>query len=224
MSLSILHLNGRSTSKNYIMIFASKGSDSELIQDILQGGVHRERASKSLLQRHHKLIQRATQTFSLSPQDAQEAYLDSIIAVCRQIEKGKFRGECSISTYLYRIFDNKCKNKLRKKNRHSNQWIEEIPDMPSKARGILEDMIEQEEFDAAEHMLGLLGGKCKQILLLSEYQGYSQGEIAQKLGLKSARVVATSRYRCISKLKNLLRGKQVSLHCELPKEHLRSDT
>lgn len=184
------------------------------MEGILAGGVKRERSTKILFQKHHKFCHRGVRTFGLTSEEAQEAYLDAITAVCRQIEKSNFRGDCSLSTYLYRIFENKCKNKLRQRKSPNNQWIEDIPDLPSKARSILEELVEQEEFVAAEGLLALLGGKCKQILLLSDYQGYSQTEIAEKLGLKSARVVATSRYRCIAKLKQMLRGKQVSLQCE----------
>ncbi|MEM7370919.1 MAG: sigma-70 family RNA polymerase sigma factor [Bacteroidota bacterium] len=190
-------------------------SESELIQGIQAGGVARERCMDSLLHKHRKLIQRGIRSYRLSREEAQEAYLDAMVALCRQIEKGNFRGDCKLSTYLYRIYDNKCKNKIRDRKGDPTSWIDEMPDLPERAHDALAELIQQEEFEAVKELLRELGGKCKDILILAEYHGYSQAEIAQQLGLKTARVVAVSRHRCLNKLKRFLSGKPVSHECEL---------
>ena len=188
-------------------------SESELLQGIQAGGISRERCMDVLLRRHLKMTRRGRQRYGLSPEEAHQAYLDAMIALCRQVEAGNFRGDSKISTYLYRIYENKCKNVIRDRKEDSHSWIEDMPHLPERARDSLAELIEREEFEAAKELLVQLGGKCKEILLLAEFHGYSQEEIAQHLGMKTARVVAVSRHRCMNKLRRFLEGKKVSRTC-----------
>lgn len=186
------------------MIFRKSYSESELISGLQAGGIQRERSTDLLIKHHRNLISRGKKRYGLSDQVAEETYLDAIMSLCQQVELGKFRGESRLSTYLHRIFENKCKNRLRDDKEARYSWVDDMPDMPAKARTVLEQLELAEELDHAKHLLAQLGGRCKEILLLSELQGYSQQEIADQLGLKSARVVATSRYRCLTKLKQAI--------------------
>lgn len=205
------------------MIFRKSYSESELISGIQAGGIQRERSTDLLLRRHRNLISRGKKRYGLSDQVAEETYLDAIMSLCQQVEIGKFRGESKLSTYLHRIFENRCKNRLRDDKKARYSWVEEMPDMPERAQTVLEELEQAEELEAAKLLLDQLGGKCKEILLLSELQGYSQQEIAEQLGLKSARVVATSRHRCLSKLKHLIRDNATSFNRTLQSKKLGTD-
>ena len=90
------------------------------------------------------------------------------------------------------------------RNHVSHDWIEDIPGLPNKAQNMLQEMIQEEEMDWLEKFLDQMGSRCRQILIMQEFQGYSMEEIAKELGLKSARAVSTARYRCMEKLKGVL--------------------
>lgn len=178
----------------------------ELLVQIKSGGIDRERALNYLFEKHGNFVDRGVIRYSLTEVESREVFLDSLLALVSAIEKEQYKGGSKISTYLYRIFENRAKNKLRDRNRHEAKffWVDEVPIMPDKARTMLEEMLYEEEMDWVEKMLDQMGGKCKQILIMQEFQGYSLDEIAKKLGFKSARAVSTTRYRCMEKLKNIL--------------------
>ncbi|MEL6254906.1 MAG: sigma-70 family RNA polymerase sigma factor [Bacteroidota bacterium] len=182
------------------------GKDLKLIAQIKNGGLDRERAMSLLFKKFKHFVHRGMSRFKLSESEAQEVYLDSLLALSSAIERGKFMGDSKLSTYLFRIFENKSKNKIRDRMRNhvSHDWIEDIPGLPYKAQNMLQEMIQEEEMDWLEKFLDKMGSRCRQILIMQEFQGYSMEEIAKELGLKSARAVSTSRYRCMEKLKSIL--------------------
>lgn len=182
------------------------GKDLKLIAQIRSGGLNRERAMSILFNKFKHFVHRGMNRFKLNETEAQEVYMDSLLALSSAIERERFMGESKLSTYLFRIFENKSKNKIRDRMRNhvSHEWIEDIPGLPHKAQNMLQEMIQEEEMDWLEQFLDKMGSRCRQILIMQEFQGYSMEEIAKELGLKSARAVSTSRYRCMEKLKNIL--------------------
>lgn len=182
------------------------GKEIKLLEQILSGGINRERALNYLFEKHVGFVHRGVNRYSLTETEAKEVFLDSLLALVRAVEKEQFKGESKISTYLYRIYENRAKNKIRDRVRNESKfsWVDEIPIMPDKAKTMLQEMVNAEEMNWVERMLDQMGSKCKQILIMQEFQGYSLVEIAETLGFKSARAVSTTRYRCMEKLKKIL--------------------
>lgn len=184
------------------------GKEAELLVQIKSGGIERERALNYLFEKHVNFVHRGVSRYNLTEVESKEVFLDTLLALVSAIEKKKYKGDSKLSTYLYRIFENRAKNKIRDRMRHENKysWIDEIPIIPDKAKTMLQDMVHAEEMNWVEKMLDQMGSKCKQILIMQEFQGYSLEEIATMLGYKSPRAVSTTKYRCLDKLKKILSG------------------
>ena len=189
-----------------MMLSYNTGDEAGILSDINQGGTSKERAINHLFGLHQGLIRHGRRKYFLTKIEAREVYLDSLMAFVKAVEKGAFKGKSKIVTYLYSIYDNRCKNKVRDRKRADSRasWVDEMPVLPDKARNMLQTMIAQEELDSLGELLAKLGGKCREILILYRYHGYNMEEIAQKLGFKSAQAVSTSKYRCMEKLKSLI--------------------
>ncbi|MEL6650940.1 MAG: hypothetical protein AAFQ87_09080, partial [Bacteroidota bacterium] len=53
------------------------------------------------------------------------------------------------------------------------------------------------------------GEKCKRLLLESEYYGYRIDELVQRLGFKDSNSLASQKHRCMKKLRELIRKKNI---------------
>lgn len=188
----------------------AKYSDQEIVEGIQEGGSKRQRLTNYLFDHHAGLVYQGIKRYRLKEADAIDVYSDAIIALSLQIEAGKFKGNSKISTYLFSIFSNRCRNKIRDLKTYKFTFADEIPDLPDRARSMLHKLIEHESVKQLEAYLDEIGDTCKQILLLREYHGYNFEEIAEKIGFKTAQSVSSRKYRCMEKLKNLIRNKKES--------------
>ena len=77
--------------------------------------------------------------------------------------------------------------------------------LPDAARSALQNLSVQDEMERLDRHLRDLGEKCR-AMILANGEGYSDDEIAQKMGYNSAAVAKTSRLRCLEKLRERVRG------------------
>ncbi len=188
------------------MIFKKKPTytDQEIVDGILAGGAQKQRITSYLYKQYVGYVIKGQRKYRISEEDARDAYAEAIVGLSRQIERGGYRGDSKLTTYLFGAFSNKCVDKLRKLSSNKVDWVEDIPAMPEKARGILHELISKEEVDRLAQFMSRLGDKCRQILLDSEYHGYSVDEIAKRVGLKNGPTVSSMKYRCMEKLRTLV--------------------
>lgn len=188
----------------------AKYSDQEIVAGIRAGGISRQRLTNYLFDKHAGLVYRGMKKYRLKEEDSLDVYNETIIAATLHIESGRFKGNSKISTYLFSIFSNRSKNKIRDLKTNKFTFADDIPDLPDRARSMLYKLIEQESVKQLEAYLDEIGDTCKQILLLREYHGYNFEEIAEKIGFKTAQSVSSMKYRCMEKLKKLIRNKKKS--------------
>lgn len=192
------------------MAFNNKGnsySDQEIVEGIRAGGSKRQRLTNYLFDHHAGLVYQGIKRYKLKEEDSFDVYSDAIIAVSLQIQSGRFKGNSKISTYLFSIFSNRCKNKIRDLKTNKFTFVDDIPDMPDRARNMLRMLIEKESNQQLLAYLDKLGEKCKQILMLRLFEGYNFEEIAKMIGFKTAQSVSSMKYRCMENLKKLIRNK-----------------
>ena len=179
-------------------------TDQQIVEGILAGESQKQRITSYLYKQYVGYVIKGKRKYRISEEDAREAYADAIVGLCRQVERGVYRGDSKVSTYLFGAFSNRCVDKLRKLSSNKVDWVDEIPSMPEKARGILHEIISKEEVERLSQFMNKLGEKCRQVLLDSEYHGYSVDEIAQRMGLKNGPTVSSMKYRCMEKLRTLV--------------------
>lgn len=188
-------------------------ADEELIKSLQQNTGLKRKAEEELFNRHAYFIKEGMHKYSLTEEDAFDAYSDTILQAIGNITRGLFEQRASLKTYLYRIFNNKCVDLIRKKttNKSSIHQTTPISDMltiiADTAKTVIQQLIEKTDFDILKNKMAELGDNCKKLLAMFA-DGYSDKEIAVLMEYKTADVVKTSRLRCLDKLRQLYINKK----------------
>lgn len=182
--------------------------EEQLITDLRGDGIIRSRAEEQLFSTYAYFIREGINKYSISEDDAFDAYSDTILSAIESIRNGSFEGRSSLKTWLYQVFFNKCVDLLRKKatNKNSVHQTSSINDMlfqlSDTGKTIIQQLIEKSDWDVLKQKLRALGDTCRRLLSLSA-DGYNDKEISVLLEYKTADVVKTSRLRCLEKLRQL---------------------
>lgn len=184
---------------------SSKYSEQEILEGLGKEGLEKRRYTRIFYEQYMNFIYTGIKRYGLSFEDAQDAYSDAVIGVCRHIQKGNFRRESKLSTYLFQSFSNRCVDRTRKSSSHViEESLEQFTHLPEKAKGILKLLELEDDVKRAHAILDQLGEKCKQILMDSEYYGYPMEEVAERMGFNKAATAYNIKYRCMKRLRKLL--------------------
>jgi len=184
----------------------SHPEDYDIIQGLLQEGTARRRTEDELFGRYSYYIQEGKHKYSLSEEDAFDAYADAVLSAIDEIVKGRFEGRSSLKTYLYKIFHNKCVDLVRKNTtnkssvHHTVSVTEMLFQVSDESKSVVQRLIDKTDWAKLKQKLNELGENCQKMLLLWA-DGYADKEIAASLAYKTPDVVKTSRLRCLEKLK-----------------------
>lgn len=141
--------------------------------------------------------------FSVSENDILDVYQDAIIVLQEKAIKGEIDTlSCSIRTYLFGVGKYMLYEKVRKNNKT-------VADFPLEKEAYNYKEFALDFFEETPNSLQLmlqkafktLGKKCKEVLTLFYYRGYTIDEIAEKLNYKDKNVVKSQKSRCIKQLK-----------------------
>jgi len=183
-------------------------TDQQLIEHLRQDGVIKRKGEEQLFNTYAYFIREGMHKYSLSEDEAFDAYADTILSAIGNIQKGSFEGRSSLKTWLYQVFYNKCVDLLRKRSTNKNSVYQtaSISDMllqlSDTGKSVVQKLIDKSDWDFLKQKLNELGDTCRQLLTLSA-DGYSDKEISTLMEYKTADVVKTSRLRCLEKLRQL---------------------
>jgi RNA polymerase sigma-70 factor (ECF subfamily) len=147
-----------------------------------------------------------------SEPDAKDAVQEVFLAVYQKA--GSFRGEAAFSTWLFRLTTNKALSRLRRKKKRDEVPIEDFlpefrPDGHHRVRPVADwsegvyDLLERKEFQRAVwRAVDSLRPADKAVVVLSDVEGLSNGEIGKTLGLSLPAVKAR-----LHRARLFLRGK-----------------
>jgi RNA polymerase sigma factor (sigma-70 family) len=136
--------------------------------------------------------------------DAQDAFQEGFKAFYRHLINGQFQGKSSLRTFFVGICIRCWLDGLKKSFYQRTTLTDDELTLDEEYRHTPEtSLMTKERKEQLLQVLGLLGERCKQVILLG-YEGYSSAEIHQKLALKENELVRKIRYRCIQKLKEQL--------------------
>ena len=153
-----------------------------------------EQAFEALITRYEKKVYNLCLRMLGNEHDAEEAAQDAFLALWRGI--GSFRGESSLSTWLYRLASNACIDLMRK-GRHEGENVsleteEGTWDLPDDAATPHEELEKKEALRSVEEGLAALPPDYRQVLILRELQQLSYQEISDitdlELGTVKSRI------------------------------------
>lgn len=185
--------------------------DTELIAGLVLNSNQRLYYEKTLYQQYSYFIQEGCHKYSLGYEDGFSAYSDAVLAAIVNIRNQSFGNHSSLKTYLFQIFSNKCIDLVRKKTTNKQQVHQSAvePELLSRlsdtAKTVIEKLIDRQKVLAIRQYLGVIGEKCREVLLLFE-DGYTDNEIAEKLSYNTAAVAKTTRLRCLDKIKEKMKN------------------
>ncbi len=184
--------------------------EQEILAGILAGGNRQEKVIKKLYQDlFHLLREGKTKYPALEEEELISAYNSSIISFRSQVLQASFRRESSIYTFVRRIFFNRCIDMLRKRSSIKVEQLDNLPEVPERNRqNSLQQLIIDDDFSHMLKLLDTLGTVCKQIILDSEYWGYTSEEIARRISFANAKSVNSKKYTCLRQLRKLMKAEK----------------
>jgi len=194
-----------------LLALATHLSDAELVSRFKEGD---RDAFSEIVRRYQDRVYSLAYRWMRDRNVAEEVAQDVFLALFRSL--GRFRGDSQLSTWIYRVVVNHCKNRKlyrsrRKMDQHEALEGEPRDDDDGPKRQIADDgpgtdarVHQQEARDVLMHALDTLDEGPRQIIILRDINGQSYEEIAELLGV--ARGTVKSRlHRARNQLAKALR-------------------
>lgn len=168
--------------------------EHELVSRLKAGDIH---AFQILVEQHQNRVLNTSFGFVKNRQDAEDTAQEVFVEVYRSI--ADFRGGSKLSTWIYRIAVTKSLDLIRKKNRKRRSSSvpkgrglhDDIERAPSpEANGPESRMESRERASILKHAVDSLATKQKVAVTLSKYEGFSNMEIAEIMGVSVPAVEA----------------------------------
>ncbi len=185
------------------MFGRKKNNTERVVREIREGGKSAEKAVEHLYEAYRSNFVRFVQSHNGDQEEALDVFQDAIIAVINNIERGAFKGESNIKTYLFSIGRRKWYKRFNKKMRdvELNQQLRTIPAVTTEDPWTA--TISDERVVIVRKLMNQLKEKNRRILLLW-MEGYNMTDIARLMGLKNAQVARNYKSRAMKELTTLL--------------------
>ena len=179
-------------------------SEQQLIQ-LLKG------ADKDVLKRLYLEYRGAfisfAQKFCHNTNDIVDVYQDAIIVLQEKAIRGDLDElRCSLKTFLFGIGKYMLYDKMRKQKRTVStlKVKQEDYDYESIALDFLDDESNKMQ-QQLQRAFATLGKKCKEVLTLFYYRGFTIDEIGTHLNYENKNVVKSQKSRCLKQLKEKIK-------------------
>lgn len=116
--------------------------------------------------------------------DWEDLVQEVLTQVISKLQKGEFRGECSLGTFIYTITKRRIIDCLRQKSKASIEKIGEVASFANPE----DDLLKKERAEIISRALFKLKPKFREILYLYYFKELSREEVAARLGLSVRQV------------------------------------
>lgn len=177
-------------------------SDSKIVEYLKEGGRKESRAIQQLLDQNRSKISSYVLKNSGNSSDAKTVLVEGVTELVFNVRKGKFRGDSTLSTYLFAICRSLWLKSLKKNKRYADDdgiiLMEDSSDSP------LQLFNEQQIKSEVSYLLSSVGEACKKVLEMWA-QHYSMSDISVQLGYKNSQIAMNKKNRCLTKLKDIVK-------------------
>jgi RNA polymerase sigma-70 factor (ECF subfamily) len=176
-------------------------SDQELMA-IVQAGDYSP--ASEIYDRYSARIYNFAFRFLKNAEAAEDATQEVFVKMIRHANQ--FQGDAKLSTWLFSIAANWCRDYLRKADNKTKEAEDVLVTLPAPAELSPERKLEQRENELrVQRALAMLTSEQREAIVLSRYQGLSYAEIAQIAGCSEG-AVKTRVFRAMETLKKALAG------------------
>lgn len=173
-------------------------SDQDLMRLIQSGDFS---PAGEVFDRYSARIYNFTFRFLRSPEAAEDATQEVFVKMLRHAQQ--FHGDAKLSTWLFSIAANHCRDYLRKADNKTKESEETLIHLPSGDSSPEDELEKKQDERRVQKALELLTPEQREAILLSRYQGLSYAEIAQIAGCSEG-AVKTRVFRAMETLKKAL--------------------
>jgi RNA polymerase sigma factor (sigma-70 family) len=184
-------------------------SDTELVQAI-SGNQRLDEAITQLYQQHASIARSFIMGKGATEQDADDIFQETVVSFIETVQKGKFRRESGIRTFLFSISRHLWYNEIRRRQRAGNR--EKVYEMEREQQetDIGEMTGDQELRNILNQMLSELGDSCKKILALFYFEELSMKEIVSHLHYENEQVVRNKKYKCLQQFTDKMKNNPIA--------------
>jgi RNA polymerase sigma-70 factor, ECF subfamily len=176
-------------------------NDQELMR-IVQAGDYSP--ASEIYDRYSGRIYNFAFRFLRNAEAAEDATQEVFVKMLRHANQ--FHGDAKLSTWLFSITANWCRDYLRKADNRNKESDDVLVTLPAPAEHSPDRTLEQRENEQrVRRALATLTAEQREAILLSRYQGLSYAEIAQIAGCSEG-AVKTRVFRAMETLKKTLAG------------------
>jgi len=176
-------------------------SDQELMR-IVQGGDFSP--ASEIYDRYSGRIYNFAFRFLRNTEAAEDATQEVFVKMLKHANQ--FHGDAKLSTWLFSITANWCRDYLRKADNKAKEAEDVLIQLPASSEHSPDRNLEQRENEVrVQKALATLTPEQREAILLSRYQGLSYAEIAQIAGCSEG-AVKTRVFRAMETLKKVLTG------------------
>lgn len=112
----------------------------------------------------------------------------------------QYDGRADVSSWLFAIAANACRDRRRRDRRAAVIPLEGLPDPPAKGEGQEKRLMDRQQREAVRKALAYLSDEQREALVLARYHGMPYAEIASVLNI-SVGAVKTRIFRAVETLK-----------------------
>ena len=183
-------------------------TDQQLIEGIQSGDQGRMNdVFRHLYKAHYSSIQKMILKRQGSRADAADVFQNALLVLLEKVEKGEFKQEASLGTYLFAISRNLWLKELRKKARKADLQVDWELD---EGNELIESDIEAANLTLLE-LLGRLDPGCEKILIDYYFHGADYDEIARALRMTNRESAKIKKFRCLRKLIKLIKDHKLGV-------------
>ncbi|HUO85701.1 MAG TPA: RNA polymerase sigma factor [Thermoanaerobaculia bacterium] len=175
-------------------------SDQELMKLVQAGDVT---PAAEIFDRYSRRIYNFAYRFLRNPQAAEDATQEVFVKMIRSAQQ--FQGDAKLSTWLFSITANLCRDHLRKADNKPKESEEVLLSIAGGLPRADEELEAREDERRVQQALLQLTAEQREAILLSRYQGLSYAEIAKIAGCSEG-AVKTRVFRAMETLKKVLAG------------------
>lgn len=185
--------------------------EKELIKKIIKG---EKEYFREIINKYKNVVYNHSRNFLRNAHEAEDATQEIFINIFKNLKK--FKGESKLSTWIYRITINTCKNKLKQMKRIKANIMEEMPlDNNGESKNVLEDIREDKRKEPDNIFtqknlrsviyknLQTLSHEQRNVIILRDIDGLSYEEIA-KIMKTSISAVKSKLFRARENLRKIL--------------------
>jgi len=179
-------------------------TDAQLIEAISAG-----RELNDAIRYIYRQYSQATSSFIMqlggSEQDADDIFQETVVAFIEVVQKGKYRGEASVKTFLNSIARNYWFNEIKKRDRSGHRDKQFELSREKNEADVSHYISEMERKRQLRDLVDQLGESCRKVLLLFYYENLSMKEMVEHLPYDNEQVVRNKKYKCLQALAGLIK-------------------